>query len=108
MDPSMEPSCESLSDKFSCASMTRLAQREALRNSYNLNFAANSPACKLQSARADRVAELSIQAGNGLTRKLCFHPESYILDGPWKEQLEYIRPVPTVFIANTRPKTKFH
>ena len=104
----MDQSCESLSDKFSCASMTRLAQHEVLRNSYNLNFAANSPACQLQSARADRVAELSIQAGNGLTRKLCFHTDSYVLDGPWKTQLEYIRPVPTVFIANTRPKTKFH
>lgn len=102
----METTCESLSDKFSCASMTRLAQREVLRNSYNLNFAANSPACVLQSARVDKAKELEIFAGNGVTRKLCFHPESYVLDGPWTQQLEYIRPVPSVFIANTRPKTK--
>ena len=103
----MEQTCESLSDKFSCTSMTRLAQREALRNSYNLNFAANSPSCMLQGSREDKVQELKILAGNGVTRKLCFHTDSYVLDGPWTQQFEYIRPVPSVFIANTRPKTKF-
>ena len=102
----MEATCESLSDKISCTAMSRLAQREAMRNSYNLNFAVNSPACKLQSAREDKAEELKIFAGNGITRKLCFDPETYVLDGPWKKQLEYIRPVPNVFIANTRPKLR--
>ena len=102
----MQPLCESLSDKYSCASMARLAQRESLRNRDNLNYFANSPACKLQSAREDKVAELNILAGNGITRKLCFHTDSYILSGPWEEQLKYIRPVPEVFIANTRSKTR--
>jgi hypothetical protein len=37
---------------------------------------------------------------------MCFDPDTYILDGPWKNQLTYIRPVPAVFISNTRAKTR--
>jgi hypothetical protein len=102
----METTCESLSDKMSCKSMSRLAQREVMRNSYNLNFLVNSPACKFNTMRQDKVEELELFASNGITRKLCFDPETYVLDGPWKHQLEYIRPVPNVFIANTRPKLR--
>jgi hypothetical protein len=101
----MEPSCESLADKMSCAAMIRLAKREVSRNMDNYSFAANSPACVLMAGRPDRQKEMDIIAGNGVTRKLCFDPNSYNLLGPYQSQFEHMRPVPNVFIANTRPKT---
>ena len=96
--------CAKLADTMSCQAMIRLAKAEIRNNAYGYNFAANSPSCVLAAARPDKQKELEILAGNGITRKLCFDPETYKKNGEWESQFEYIRQVPAVFDYNTRPR----
>ena len=96
--------CMLTSDQMSCATMTRMAKKEVERFFAARVYTASSPACDFNLRLANRQAEMEILAGNGLSRKICFNPDSLQKGGLWVSQFDLNRPVPAVFDANTRPR----
>jgi len=94
----------SLADAMSCDAMTKMAKNESLRNFQHRVFAASSPACERFIEISDKEKELSLFAGNGLARNMCFDQASMIKTGDWEQQFQPLRPIPACFDANTRPR----
>ena len=96
--------CANLADIRSCETMVRMAKRESMRNFQNYMFTGSTPACEMFTHLADRELEMSLLAGNGLSRKICFNPDSLSKQGSWESQFLLNRPVPDKFNAVTKPK----
>ena len=87
--------------------MTRMAKAESARNFSNYVFAASSPACYMYQSLADRETEMSILAGNGLSRRICFDAAAFAsskAQGMWVGAFSSDNVIQQRFDAKTRPR----
>ena len=113
--------CREIANAMSCQAMTKLAKREFNNDLYMRSLTTTSPACIYYQSVKNTDDEMRMLAGNGLSKNMCFNPNSFNKSGEWEKQfsvstptsphipitggaLELSRPVPACFDYRTRPR----
>jgi hypothetical protein len=96
-----------MAENMSCANAYEMSARYDQGNQSLLNYSLQVPnLCERYQTISDKQAEYKLQAGNGLTRNLCFNADPKLKPGDYSRQFQPIRPIPESFLVSTKQKTR--